>query len=618
MYRVFNYLVLLIFSLAFFNNCSKSNSIVDIPSGGDVEIIPLDNTAEWIWQNPRPQDNHLNDVEIINEKEIIAVGDMGAIIKSNDGGESWYSLNISISSPIYNVEFINSSTGIIATFEGVFKTSDGGLSWEKINDDILEEIQFLDESIGFGRISGLLKKTNDGGVTWTTILEKPNGTTFTDLYFYNNQMGWVATLFSGIYYTIDGGKNWKHNTINKSIKSIYFKSDKVGFFGTEATGELYKTIDGGINWSNILFKVYNTFSGIEFSNSSFGWTHSSNGIFITKDGGKNWNEYKIGNFMYDNYIKSVAFTNETLAFAVGTYGILSKSSNQGITWESIKTNIVDTYTNLNDVVFKDPSNGIIIGSDGIFLRTTDGGSVWKLSNINVSVNLNKFSFVDSKTGFICGDNGTLLKTTDFGINWSILESNTTKNILSCFAISEENIWIAGDDGLLSNTQDGGMTWTNVRLDINNMNSFYDIYFINNKYGLVVSEYNQNFKTSDGGQTWESCRIGYDDLLRSKSIYMKSELDYFIATDQGLYRTSDGGENWDRIMIENINEINFSSKMVGWCTSNNGVYLTTNGGNDWVEYPITSYSIKLNSTFFIDGTTGWIVGDRGTIVKSNFK
>ncbi len=42
----------------------------------------------WFWQYPKPQGNTLHDIFIFDQNTAIAVGDLGTVIKTTDGGES--------------------------------------------------------------------------------------------------------------------------------------------------------------------------------------------------------------------------------------------------------------------------------------------------------------------------------------------------------------------------------------------------------------------------------------------------------------------------------------------------------------------------------------------------
>ena len=62
----------------------------------------------WFWQNPLPQGNDLNDVWVLNQDIIFAVGDKGTLLKSTNAGEAWevtHELN-NISEDIVDIQFI--------------------------------------------------------------------------------------------------------------------------------------------------------------------------------------------------------------------------------------------------------------------------------------------------------------------------------------------------------------------------------------------------------------------------------------------------------------------------------------------------------------------------------
>src|SRR3954454_8132532 len=51
---------------------------------------PLINAeGEWVWQNPLPQGNTLQDFFFIDADNGFAVGASGTILRTTDGGNSW-------------------------------------------------------------------------------------------------------------------------------------------------------------------------------------------------------------------------------------------------------------------------------------------------------------------------------------------------------------------------------------------------------------------------------------------------------------------------------------------------------------------------------------------------
>ena len=66
------------------------------------------------------------------------------------------------------------------------------------------------------------------------------------------------------------------------------------------------------------------------------------------------------------------------------------------------------------VSFTDANNGTAVGSDGLILRTTDGGANWTNQTSGTTSFLNDVSFTDTNNGTAVGENGTILRTTNGG------------------------------------------------------------------------------------------------------------------------------------------------------------------------------------------------------------
>ncbi len=46
-------------------------------------------SAEWFWQNPLPQGNHLYAVTFTDGNTGVAAGDFGTVLRTTDAGTSW-------------------------------------------------------------------------------------------------------------------------------------------------------------------------------------------------------------------------------------------------------------------------------------------------------------------------------------------------------------------------------------------------------------------------------------------------------------------------------------------------------------------------------------------------
>jgi photosystem II stability/assembly factor-like uncharacterized protein len=127
-------------------------------------------------------------------------------------------------------------------------------------------IFFVDEQSGWvAGAEGLLARTDDGGHTWK-ITGTPTTNFLTSVFFINKQTGWAVGHNSTILYTKDGGATWKQSSITdlKSsavpLTSVSFPNEAhgwaVGGNGTESfsasesqpSNIVLSTSDGGQTW----------------------------------------------------------------------------------------------------------------------------------------------------------------------------------------------------------------------------------------------------------------------------------------------------------------------------------------------------------------------------------
>ena len=238
-------------------------------------------------------------------------------------------------------------------------------------------------------------------------------------------------------------------------------------------------------------------------------------ILKTTNGGTNWvvQHHNTSGMELD----AVWFTNETTGFAVGgrysttATGIIFKTTNGGINWESIVINDIC----FRAVQFLNSNTGFAGGwtqslSNSPIYRTTNGGNNWiQMFPINSS-GVEDFYFIDANTGWAVGDGSTneiVIKTTNGGGDWSIISSSFSGTWLSSiFFVNANTGWITGNQsspwgGLLRKTTDGGITW--VQQANHNTNELYQSFFLNENTGWVVGDNPPIQKTTNGGLNWNT-------------------------------------------------------------------------------------------------------------------
>ena len=86
----------------------------------------------WKWMNPLPQGNTINNITIIDDNNIIAVGDNGFLIKSIDAGINWTVVQTGYANNLQTSFFTDKVNGWLAGENGIIlKTTDGGLSFTR-------------------------------------------------------------------------------------------------------------------------------------------------------------------------------------------------------------------------------------------------------------------------------------------------------------------------------------------------------------------------------------------------------------------------------------------------------------------------------------------------------
>ncbi|MBT3801731.1 MAG: T9SS type A sorting domain-containing protein [Bacteroidetes bacterium] len=190
--------------------------------------------------------------------------------KTEDFGQSWLPLNSDEPGKfaISQLNFINSKVGYSIGADFIlFKTTDNGSNWIKVgsvpsSSGTFMKMQFVTESIGFyGNIYGIYK-TTDGGKSWTKkikgIYEINSSCWPTDMYFSDENNGWVVTYCGGSYHyyrTEDGGLNWGRLEFSlSSCKMAYitgFDKNNLTLWPYNGAKCVYRTNNGGGPYSGV-------------------------------------------------------------------------------------------------------------------------------------------------------------------------------------------------------------------------------------------------------------------------------------------------------------------------------------------------------------------------------
>ncbi len=102
-----------------------------------------------------------------------------------------------------------------------------------------------------------------------------------------------------------------------------------------------------------------------------------------------------------------------------------------------------------------------------FIRTTDGGTTWKVNTVGVGLHCSSISAVDSSTAWVAVVNpGSIYKTTDGGLTWTkdttIFKGANSYPFIVYFFDSSNGVCVGspvGGNWEVYTTSDGGANWT---------------------------------------------------------------------------------------------------------------------------------------------------------------
>lgn len=296
-------------------------------------------------------------------------------------------------------------------------------------DTLLKDIAFTDDKNGWiTGGAGIFLMTRNGGVSWTTKKLQTDG--LSGIFFIGKQHGWAVGRNNkkiAVYETFDGGKIWK---LDQPVQKYELSN----------------------------------FSQARFVNAQTGWAvgeterpGSDSAVFKTTDGGKNWGLQYSENLEQDGStdFSDVEIIDKDNVIVVGDRTLL-KTDDGGVTWKKVYDS--NRFYYFSDIEFVTPTEGWVVGAQGIILHTTDGGETWTKKEIKeidpkIETAYNAVKFINPQEGWIAGwlrdlsDNAIILHTTDGGKSWKI-EKKAKNLVIQKMTATSQSLFAVGIDGLI--------------------------------------------------------------------------------------------------------------------------------------------------------------------------
>ena len=289
--------------------------------------------------------------------------------------------------------------------------------------------------------------------------------------------------------------------------------------------------------------------------------------------------------------------------------------------------------------------------------------------------LRALQFVDANEGWSVGDEGAIWHTIDGGTTWERQSSGVTGSLQAVSFVNPFTGWAVGREelpngggssGVILITSDGGLKWTRVAQHV--LPGLHAVKFFDGKNGIVAGEGSDAlpsgvFTTSDGGLSWRPVSgprppgwlaADFSDIrtgalagawsslaIMRENVFGKGETETFggrnilgiriyrdtaFAVGQGglILKSEDtAGGKWrvatpkclsaDALASCDLHAVHVIGEHV-WVAGRPGTFIlhSSDYGKNW-EMHSTGQNLPLHGLYFTDSTTGWAVGDFGTIL-----
>lgn len=214
-----------------------------------------DDDHEWSELAPLAPRSLLLDVAAADGR-LIAVGERGHILISDDVGQTWRQVKAPTRSPLTGVFLLDRERGWAVGHDAVIlRTEDGGETWERVH--------------------------------WAPDEETP----LFDVWFRGPDEGFALGAYGSWYVTTDGGESWDFESVSEDdfhLHRLTRAAEGRLFLAAEA-GILYRSEDGGDTWEELESPYEGSFFGVLPLGGDALLAYGLRGhLFRSEDAGETW------------------------------------------------------------------------------------------------------------------------------------------------------------------------------------------------------------------------------------------------------------------------------------------------------------------------------------------
>jgi len=627
--------------------------VADLALTHESVCRPAGPALGWCWQAPLPQGNVLFDHLLAADRPLWAVGELGTLLRSDDGGSSWQAAAgiprtdlLAVAAPTRDVAWVVGDHGL------VLRTLDKGASWRSFSagDDVVRPVtlQALDASTAWITAGdGVARLTTDGGQTWTRLAPPGAELGFSSVTLRDAQDAW-ALLRTGpqgprLWRRVLPGGDWTELPLPRlaagsglQLAELQFDARgrallvgdelRLDFSAPAARRAWWRDFAAG-RWVPLALPAAvqsGPFTSLRLQRDGSLYavqTGAGSRALRTTDDGVQWSEVAGPAVADAPLLELRPFGAERLSATDGRARLYA-SADGGASWRPLGASRA-FGARLGSVWAFDRRHVLAAGDQGL-LRTLDGGRSWQREPGGDGLGIVRLHFAaDGRSGWAIVDGNRVVRSLDQGHSWSpsgSFDGGTPPALADLQFIDAQRGWalsfLGTAAGSLFYTTDGGQRWQ-AASGAAGVEGLAALRFGDADRGVAVGPAGTAFVSGDGGRSWTRRPTGI--ALPLNALAFSGERTVLAVGEAGvIVRSTDAGQNWQSVAsptTQALRAIRFVSPDLGYAVGGNGTVLhTRDGGRSWVAQDAAT-SVGLNALGFVDELTGWIVGDGGSILAT---
>lgn len=303
-------------------------------------------TTQPTYAIESPKAVHSLLLDVVNTgKRLVAAGDRGHILYSDDMGVTWVQAKVPTRQMLTALFFIDAQRGWAVGHDAeILATTDGGQTWNKQFEDLEREAPLL------------------------------------DIWFQNADHGIAVGAYGALLETTDGGQNWEDvsdrldNEDAYHLNAITAVKDS-GLFVVGEMGSMFRSADWGETWETVEEPPYegSLFGALGTDQSATLLVYGLRGhMFRSSDFGDSWQQIPLqtaGNGPLEFGLASGVLLNDGKIVVVGHGGSVLRSDDAGRSFTLF--NRPDRMS-LAAVALGDKGQLVLVGQGGARLATSTG------------------------------------------------------------------------------------------------------------------------------------------------------------------------------------------------------------------------------------------------------